>query len=385
MIDPAPIVHALAPHYAALRSIRTRKRLHASDLWRAIGAECERVSCAVELGGASARAPERGALRVAAWNVQRGARFDELRAALTNDPILRAADVLLLVEVDVGLGRSGNRHVARELASALGMRYAFGAQYLTLEDDFLENPEGRENTLALAGNAILSRVPFRRVVNADLPELRDKFSSSEKRLGKKRALVAELELDDGPLVVSTCHLDSNASSRQRARQLAALVDTAFALDCPRVLVGGDFNTTTYDVSSPWALARDLLHKLFVTGFRGTVDNYLTPERLYERPVFELLRARGLDVDGLNDRSDGTVIYDFNHPYAIDKVQKRVGRWLTRWLLRRLEPWGRRVPARLDWFAGRGVKARACANVPAPRSPDGAPASDHSAIAVELAL
>ena len=105
--------------------------------------------------------------------------------------MLRTADVLMLSEVDNGLGRSHNRNVARELADALGMSYAFAVSYVTLEDDHLENPEGRENTLALAGSAILSRAPIRRVINADLPELRDKFSSSEKRLGKKRAVIED--------------------------------------------------------------------------------------------------------------------------------------------------------------------------------------------------
>jgi endonuclease/exonuclease/phosphatase family metal-dependent hydrolase len=381
--------HALAPHYPALRAIKRRKQLHASALWAEIGAEVARVSSGIERGShPTAALGDDRTLRVVAWNLQRGARFDELAGALATHEVLRRADVLLLVEVDNGLGRSGNRHVARALAERLSMHYAYGAQYLTLEDDFLENPDGRENTLALAGNAILSRAPIRRVVNADLPELRDKFSSSEKRLGKKRALVAELELPDGPLVVSTCHLDSVASSSQRARQLAAILDTVDTFAASRALVGGDFNTTTYDVSSPLSLARDLLHKLFVTGFRATVDNYLTPERHYETALFELLAARGYVHEGLNDRSDGTVVYDFNHPYAVDKVQKRVGRLLTRWLLRRLRPWGGRVPARLDWFVGRGVRPTACHTIPPPLihgDERGQPASDHAAIVVDLTL
>jgi hypothetical protein len=42
-----------------------------------------------------------------------------------------------------------------------------------------------------------------------------------------------------------------------------------------------------------------------------------------------------------------------------------------------------VPARLDWFAGRGLRPRAAAVVDA-RDPDGRRISDHSAIVVELA-
>src|SRR5262249_21239574 len=148
-----------------------------------IAGEVHRVLEGVERGdrapaAAAARARGRG-LRAVAWNIQRGARLDDLRHAVLAPPFADA-DVFLLSEVDVGLGRSGNRNVARELAEALGMSYAFGVSYLALTDDFGDDAAGRENTLALSGAAILSRYPMGRVENVDLPELRDKFHSSEK-------------------------------------------------------------------------------------------------------------------------------------------------------------------------------------------------------------
>ena len=136
------------------------------------------------------------------------------------------------------------------------MNFAFAVSYLTLEDDIGENPNGVENTLSLAGCAILSRLPLGRVENADLPELRDKFSSSEKRLGKKRALAAELLLPAGPLAIGCCHLDSNASPAQRAAQLSFVLDRLDALGAPRALVGGDWNTSTWDAASTGALVRE---------------------------------------------------------------------------------------------------------------------------------
>jgi endonuclease/exonuclease/phosphatase family metal-dependent hydrolase len=362
------ITHDLARHYRALLQLRTRKALLRSPLWAQIGAEVERVCAAVEVEHHPAARPK-AALRAVAWNVQRGRKLDEIRGVLSH----LDADLVLLVEVDNGMARSGDRHVARLLAQSLGMSYAFGVSYLVLEDDFGENVDGRPNSLALAGAAILSRLPIRRAVNVDLPELRDKFSSSEKRLGRKRALLIEVEREGGPLQVAAVHLDSNASPRGRARQLAALLD---AVD-GNVLVGGDFNSTTYDAGTAWGLARDLLHKLFVTGFRATVDNYLTPDRRYETPLFDELARRGFTVDGFNDRARGSMKYDFADPYAIQLTQKKVGRFLTWWLRRRLRPWNGVVPARLDWFAGRGVTARQ------PSVADSGGASDHSPIVVEL--
>jgi endonuclease/exonuclease/phosphatase family metal-dependent hydrolase len=379
------VEHGIQEHYGALRAIRTREALERSALWAKIGGEVRRVLEGVERGDwAQPASVSRGrALRAVAWNIQRGARLDDLRRVVTAPPFADA-DVFLLSEVDVGLGRSGNRNVARELAEALGMSYAFGVSYLALTDDFGENPERVENTLALSGAAILSRHPITRVENIDLPEIRDKFHSSEKRLGKKRALQAELALPDGPLVVAACHLDSNASPAQRARQLGAVLDSLDRRGVGRALVGGDFNTSTYDLSSTLALVRDLLHKVVVTGFRATIDQYLTPETRYERPVFELLRARSFTVDGFNDRAAGTFFYDLTDPFAVDRSQKLVGRAVTRLLIRLLRPWNGCVPARLDWFAGRDLTPVA-ARVERPRGADGRPLSDHSAVIVDLAV
>src|SRR5436190_16376545 len=180
------VQHEIHAHYPALRAIRTRKALERSALWAEIGGEVRRVLESVERGDrapvpppAAAPAPRGRVLRAVAWNVQRGARLDDLRRAVLAPPFA-GTDLLLLSEVDVGLGRSGNRNVARELAEALGMSYAFGVSYLALTDDFGDDAGGRENTLALAGPAILSRYPIGRVENIDLPEIRDKFRSSEK-------------------------------------------------------------------------------------------------------------------------------------------------------------------------------------------------------------
>jgi len=380
--------HEIHEHYAALRAIRTRKALERSALWADIGGEVRRVLDGVERGDYApappTTAPGGRPLRAVAWNIQRGARLDDLRRAVAAPPFA-GADLLLLSEVDVGLGRSGNRNVARELAEALGMNYAFGVSYLALTDDFGDDSAGRENTLALSGAAILSRHPIGRVENIDVPEVRDKFHSSEKRLGKKRALLAEIGLPDGPLAVAACHLDSNASPAQRAHQLAGVLDSVDRSGVTRALVGGDFNTSTYDLSSTLALARDLLHKLLVTGFRATVDNYMTPEKRYEQPVFELLRARDFAVEGFNDRTTGSYLYDLTDPYIINRSQKLVGRALTRLLVRLLRPWNGCVPARLDWFAGRNVTPVAAA-VERPRAAAaGRPLSDHSAVIVDVAV
>jgi endonuclease/exonuclease/phosphatase family metal-dependent hydrolase len=372
--------HGLAPHFDALRTIRTRKQLMRSALWQRIGPEVERVLDGLDQRDAPAAVPLGATFRAVAWNIQRGTHLDRLIAAFRDEPELARADVLMLSEVDHGMGRSGNHHVARELADALGMGYAFAVSYIALEDDYGENEAGLASTLALAGNAILSRAPFVHALNAAVPAVRDKFGSSEKRLGRKRAVVASIASEAGPITFAQAHLDSNADTKQRSMQLAAILRDAEALGHP-VLLGGDLNTTTYQYSSALRLARDLFHKLFVTGFAGTINNYLTPERRYESPMFALLAERGYTVDGFNARGGGTIRYDFNEPYAIQKVEKAVGGLLTRWLTRRLKPWNGVVAAHLDWFAGRGLRASSPQVVRLAKPA----ASDHDPIVVDVAI
>jgi endonuclease/exonuclease/phosphatase family metal-dependent hydrolase len=392
-----PLVHELGAWYPRLRAIRDRRALERSALWAELGAEVERVLQGVERGDHRAvvarehvtHATRAGAsehVRAVAWNIHRGARLEQLAEVLAREQTLAEADVLLLSEVDLGLGRSGNRNVARELADRLGMSYAFGTSYLTLEDDLRENPARIENTIALAGTAILSRRPITAAVNVALPELRDKFSSSERRLGRKRALMVELALANGPLRVAACHLDSNASPAQRAQQLDALLG---ALGSPDddvpALVGGDLNTSTYDLSAPLASVRDFLHKLFVRGLARSFDEMMTPERGAERPVFATLERHGFAIDDLNDRATPTYQFDFDEPYTLEKTRRDAGR-LVLWLVRRmLRGRAYKLPSRLDWFAGRGVRPLGAHVVAAPRATDGSPLTDHAAIACEFAV
>jgi len=397
----APIEHGLAAHYAALRAFRDRRALHASTLWRKIGPEVQRTLSSVErgdidcasrpVGAALAASPDvratRDELRVVAWNIQRGARFAELLQALRAERLLAGADILMLVEVDCGLGRSGNRNVPRDLALALEMSYAFAPSYLTIQDDWGENPGGTANTSALAGTAVLSRWPIRAAENLDLPELRDKFSSSERRLGKKRALGVEIDGPGGRWRLAACHLDSNASPAGRARQLSAVlqglerVGSGDPATTP-ALVGGDLNSSTHDLSSGLALARDFLRVLAGQGLRRTIDDYMRPETTRERVVFDELARRGFTVDGLNDRAAPTYHYDFADPYAQQKLRRIGGAplvWLVRRLLRR---WQARPPARLDWVAGRGIVPLA-AHVVTPSGSDGRPVSDHGAVICDV--
>ena len=178
---------------------------------------------------------------------QRGARFNDLRRALLAAPPA-GADLLLLGEVDVGLGRSGNRCVARELAEALGMSYASpSVSYLALTDDFgddlgrpREHPGavGRGRPVALSHRA-------RRKHRSPL-EIRDKFlllgeaARQEARLSWRRSSSPTGRWWWRPAT-------STRTPRPRSARAASLVASSTARRAQRVArapVGGDFNSST---------------------------------------------------------------------------------------------------------------------------------------------
>jgi endonuclease/exonuclease/phosphatase family metal-dependent hydrolase len=105
------------------------------------------------------------------WNVERGKRFEPLLGLLQGHPELVGADLLLLTELDIGMGRSGNRHIPRELGRALGLDWVFANFHLVLAPgDSAERDHGVPNTQGLHGAALLSRFPIRRFAAVSLPE-----------------------------------------------------------------------------------------------------------------------------------------------------------------------------------------------------------------------
>lgn len=379
--------HELGTSLDHLASVRRRRQLRRDPIYRHLRPEILRLlrGFAWDLTISEAPAAPPAEIRAVAWNIERGKRWQPLLTVLREHPILSDIDLLFLTEVDIGMGRSQNRNVPAELGEALGMNYIFANQHLVLAPgDSGEQDHNTPNTLALHGCALFSRWPIRRFAAVPLPERRDKFHALEKRLGCKRALLCEIELPDGPLTVVVVHLDPFASPRHRAAQLRRIVAAARHFGGARILLGGDLNTNTYNLSSPPQLVFNLAHKLLRFGVTGTINHYMTPDEVFERPVFDVLAEWGLTTEGYNDPDVGTAYYDVNDPEVIEKTLEYVPKKLWAWIQRRLEPWGGVVPLRFDWFAGRGLQPLRPRVIDRPRV-DGSHVSDHNPIVVDLAL
>jgi len=261
-------------------------------------------------------------LRIAAWNVNHGLNYDQIRMALSGSDelsrsasgpsiqsqlrILRDADVILLSEVDLGVKRTDYHDIARELAHALGMNYAFGVEFIEvdrLEDLGLETAKLDDPVLSrqmndqlrpdpalyrgLEGNVILSRYPIRNTRIVRLPICHDWFETEltaisalekgkrmaanklflariekEVRRGGRMALIADLTIPGIPgetATVVSVHLENKCKPGCRAEQMEAVLAAVRGINHP-VILGGDFNTTGTDGTST-TIRRELMQRV----------------------------------------------------------------------------------------------------------------------------
>jgi endonuclease/exonuclease/phosphatase family metal-dependent hydrolase len=189
--------------------------------------------------------------RLVAGNIAKAARV--LSGGAAGMP---PADVLALQEADRGTLRAGRRHVARELAEALGMNYVRAhvptpedvepkerKWWLDFEERILRGERGD------TGVALLSRLPLSDASRVELPW-------DECPWRPRLAVAASVPFGAGRLHVFNAHIDTHADVEGQLRQHRAVLALA-GRTCgtePSVLLG-DFNTMTDEARGA---ARELL-------------------------------------------------------------------------------------------------------------------------------
>ena len=274
-------------------------------------------------------------LRVTMWNIERGIEFDGIRTSLSEqdkfgayieqkkDPkskpltmeelgvvknqleILKPTDLFILNEVDYGVTRTDYRNVARELAQALKMNYAYAVEFveidplnLGLEKANVEDKAAQEDIqksfepdksryLGLHGSAVLSRYPIRKATIRSLPVCYDWFLGEKKEISKlesskrtganlafmerisrevrrggRTTLIAELVVPESPtgaVTVVTPHLETKCKPDCRRKQMAEILEWIRAETNP-VILAGDLNTSGSD-SSPTSVSKVVTNRL----------------------------------------------------------------------------------------------------------------------------
>ncbi|MFO1035825.1 MAG: endonuclease/exonuclease/phosphatase family protein [Geminicoccaceae bacterium] len=307
---------------------------------------------AVEVMASPAAADRLDTARIVFWNAER------LKYAAPSAAMLEraAGDVVLLCEVDLGMARSGNRHTVADLAAALGTGYVFGVEFVELGlGDARERAwhAGQDNTAGLHGAAILSRHVLDRPALARLERSGRWFDGNfgERRVGGRMALMAEVTVAGRQVLVVSVHFESHSDPEDRALQTERLLD-AIDEHAPglSVLIGGDFNTSTFDLAEkddPAVVAAALAVE---------PDRLVAP--MAHEPMFETLRRRGYDWDRCNV------------PLAVTQ---------------RTRPDGTPKPpyGKIDWLFTRGLRCCDPAVIAAVDEA-GVAISDHEALAVTVA-
>ncbi len=392
-IDPAKVLdHDLNQYFTELLKFESTPEMERSELYQKIRPEVERILNAVVVSDKrnddASQTPEtQNAVSALAWNIERGIQLDGIIEALKNHDDLKDKDVLLLTELDHGMARSGNRFVAEEIARALDMNYAFAPVYIALQKGSgVESAVEGENTASIHGLGMFSKWPIKNVHAAQLPNGKDKMWGKEKRLGWLRALVADIENPAGAFRAVTVHLDAHCSRAHRRLQVKIILDHLDTLPPLPTILGGDWNTTTFNSQSSTRAIMGYWRRVFMGPMHVAKNHLPHPERYFERPLFRDLETRGYNFRDLNNIGEGTLHY---HVESIEKntnLRDWVPEWCFPFIFWAAGRVGGSVSGRLDWFAGRKV---ALAPESKPRTigdlvdPSGVPLSDHDAITLDF--
>jgi endonuclease/exonuclease/phosphatase family metal-dependent hydrolase len=280
--------------------------------------------------------PELGPfLRAISWNIERGIHYDAIRIALTQpekfdqvlaekkDPkakpltteqlqivkqqleILQPTDLLILNEVDYGVTRTDYRDVARNLAQALRMNYAYGVEFLEvdplnlgLEKVEMEDKEAQADIqrsfdvdksryLGMHGTAVLSRYPIRKATLRPLPVCHDWYADEKKEISKleagrrkganlafmeritreirrggRTALFVEIAVPESPtgaVTIVAPHLENKCKPECRVKQATQILEWIRADHNP-IILAGDLNTTGTD-NAPVSVSKVLTDRV----------------------------------------------------------------------------------------------------------------------------
>jgi endonuclease/exonuclease/phosphatase family metal-dependent hydrolase len=331
----------------------------------------------------TAGAPTAEALHVVHWNVLHGLQFDAIAAALQNSPELAPADLITLNEVDVGLSRSGSRHVAFDLAARLGLHAAWAAQFLELDGGANRGnaPQPHQPGECWFGLALLSRFPIAAPRRIELPSPAGLLFDRECKAGAFVALAARIEHPVRPFTAIVTHLDVHGTPESRAAQMRAVLEH---LPPGPAILAGDFNTTTFARGSLWRSLATLT--MLASGPKARLsDRLLRPYRPRGRPyepLFDVLAQQQFDFERFNS-TDASLDVHFADVHELDAFPVP----LRRTVLRALGWVERRNGMRLDWITARGFvpdPARPACAVPSLMRGAGA-ASDHAPVACGLRL
>lgn len=382
--------HSLQPYFSELVRFRSSRQLEKSELFEKLKPQIERILQSVVVENFSPQAGfSASAIRATAWNIERGMELDRILEVLQTHPVLSRSDLLFLTELDYGMARTRNRNIAREIAQALQMNYAFAPSYINLEKGSgLESEVEGHNRYGLHGNGLFSRFPMRDARSIALPNGKDKMKGKEKRLGSQRAVAATVLLPQGRLQAVSVHLDAHSTQKHRMQQMRLILDDLEHHDPQAAaLIGGDWNTSTYNSRNSLFSILGYTRRVLMGVRRVIQQHYPHPDRWFERHLFRELERRGFRYRDLNEPAGCTLHYSVDDLAANGRMADWIPNWCFWFINWALQKNDGRCSMKLDWFAGKRIQAlgdsppRVLGEVHDRRNP----LSDHDPIVLDFSL
>ena len=382
--------HNLRPFFPELGRFNSTRALLASAVYKKLQPEIERVLQTVVQEDLAREAPTAGSsVRATAWNIERGTHLEPIIEILGEHPLIGGSDVYLLTELDLGMVRSHNRNVTREIGQTLGLNYAFAPCYIALnKGSGLEDQVPGENVQALHGNALFSRHPLRDAHSIALPNGKDLMRGKEKRLGSQCVVIATVDHPLGSFRAVSLHLDAQSSQQHRGRQMKIVLGHLKTLSPSLpVLLGGDWNTSTYNSSRAVYSILGYCRRVLM-GVNHVIDHHYTyPDRWFERHLFRELKRYGYHYQDLNEPGVCSLHYHVDDLAANNRMGDWVPGWcfwFINWALQKNDGC---CSIKLDWFAGKNIAADE--TLPPRVVPDVHPEdvmlSDHDPIVLDFVL
>ncbi len=398
-MNDSPLKHSLASHFKELSKFNSSQELKKSELYKKLLPEIEKTLKGYETGFFSKATPSKPFYRAVCWNIERGIEYEGILYTLKHHPLLKEADFYLIPETDLGMIRSKNKNIAKELAKELELNYFFVPTYINLcKGNGAETHFEGENELALHGNAILSRYPLEDFHLIPLQNNKDKMRGNEKRLGNQQALCCTVNLAQGKMRLVCAHLDAHSSKRHRRDQMRTILNYLSKLAKLPILFGGDLNTTTYNSSKAlWAIYGFWVR--VAMGVRYVISNhYPHPDKLFERGLFRSLEQHGFHYKNWNELGICTLHYSIEDIKKVKNLKDIIPNWCFKFIDWALKKNNGNCSFKIDWFAAKDLHlitedAEFKDYALKPTSPkvingltyQGRECSDHDAIVVDFAL
>jgi endonuclease/exonuclease/phosphatase family metal-dependent hydrolase len=244
------------------------------------------IACTTEAASFAKDTPPKDELVVVAWNIERGLELDATIAALAEGVRVPKPDILLASELDRGCSRTQDRHVAWDVAEALGLNFVFAVEFVELPRE--GGPGGTITAPCEHWNAIFSRYPIGNVRAVRHATQRSWYETAEPRYGGRVYIAADVLVGDAIVHAYVVHFESGVGDDGIRRAQAEEIAADAKAQPLQLGLGGDLNSGLYRLDLTTGSALDgATQPLLGAGFLDTHASLPVDDRSTHDPGFVL--------------------------------------------------------------------------------------------------